>query len=274
LLEERGGVLHITLNRPERMNVLTSAPGGTRDQIVAALRDADTNEAIGCVLFKANGPAFSAGGSLGANAEKPVSALENYVFYDQLNKFYASVRGTRKPTISAVNGLCLGAALGFIVQCDIVVASATARLGLIEGRIGHPGAAELVPHIGAAWTKFLILTGELISGTRAAEIGLALIAFPEEELAQRAELLAERIASLPREGVLLNKAAVNAIFDAMGGAAGRVAGRAHEALTRSMTHAATAPDGRLFEEILRQEGIAGLKRARELQYKEPWLPKK
>jgi enoyl-CoA hydratase/carnithine racemase len=271
LLEERGRVLHITLNRPERMNALTSSPGGVRDRIVAAMRGADANDAIGCVVLKANGPAFSAGGDLNANAGKSPSTLDHYHFYDQLSGFYGSIRGARKPTIAAVNGLCLGAALGLIVQFDIVVVSETARLGLIEGRIGHPGAAELVPHIGAAWTKFLILTGELISGKRAAEIGLALIAVPENELAQRAASLAERIAALPREGVLLNKATVNAIFDATGVAAGRVVGRAHETLTRSMTHAATAPDGRLFEHILREEGISGLKRARELQYKDPWL---
>jgi len=271
LVERHGSVCRVTLNRPERLNAFTAGPGGTRDQIVKALQAADADGSVGCVLITANGPAFSAGGVLASENTEPPSPLDHYLFYKRLGEFYAQVRSTQKPTIAAVNGLCLGAALGFIVQCDIAIASDTARLGLIEGRIGHPGAAELVAHIGAAWTKFLILTGELIDGERAAEIGLALIAVPEEELVPRALSLAERIAALPRQGNLLNKASVNAIFDAMGGAAGRVAGRAHEALTRSMSHAAAAPDGRLFEDILRKEGVRGLKQARELQYKEPWL---
>ena len=57
----------------------------------------------------------------------------------------------------------------------------------------------------------------------------------------------------------------------MGPAVGRLVARAHESLTRSMTYAAQAPDGRLFETILREQGIAGLKRARDTQYSGPWL---
>jgi enoyl-CoA hydratase/carnithine racemase len=256
------------------MNAFAAEAGGTRDQIVHALRQADADETIGCILIRANGPAFSAGGHLGAAAAKPGPrpTIEHHLFYEELGRFYASVRATRKPTVAAVGGLCLGSALGFLVQCDLVVASTAARLGLIEGRIGHPGAAELVPHIGLAWTKFLILTGELISGERAAEIGLALVAIPDKQFEEKAAALARRIAALPRDTTLLNKASANAVSEAMGVAAGRVAGRAHEALVRSMTHAALAPDGRTFERILVEEGIDGLKRARDLQYKGPWLP--
>jgi enoyl-CoA hydratase/carnithine racemase len=165
----------------------------------------------------------------------------------------------------------LGAALGLIAQCDIVVAGDDARFGLIEGRIGHPGSAELVPLIGAAWTKYLIMTGELIDANRAERIGLVLAVEPADQLEARAIDLAERLASMPREAILLNKACVNAVSDAMGQAAGRISALAHETLTRSMTYAARAPDGRRFEDILREEGLAGMKRARDAQYSDPWL---
>jgi enoyl-CoA hydratase/carnithine racemase len=271
-LASDGPVCIVTLDRPDRLNALTSGPGGTRDQILQALEQADADDAVRCILLRANGPAFSAGGSLGGVPAEEPTPLDHQAFYEELGRFQARVRATRKPVVAAVHGLCLGAAIGFVVQCDVVIAAENARFGLIEGRIGHPGAAELVAHIGLAWTKFLILTGELIDGRRAAEIGLALVAVPEAELAGKARSLARRIAALPGPATVLNKAAANAVAEASGAAAGRVAGRAYEALVRSMSHAALAPDGRIFEQVLRDEGMDGLKRARDQQFRGSWLP--
>ncbi len=274
LVERRNGVCHLVLNRPERLNALGFGPGSSRDEIVRAVSEADADDAVGCVLISANGRAFCAGGDLtriAGRGEGHETPLEAYRFNDANRRFTEALRSSLKPIIAAVHGLCLGAGLGFIAQADMVIASDDAQFGLIEGRIGHPGAAELVPLIGAAWTKFLILTGESIGAARAARIGLVLTVEPRERLLPRAEALAERIARMPREAVLLNKACVSSIAEAIGPAAGRYVARAHESITRSMTYAARAPDGRHFETILREEGIAGLKRARDTQYSEPWL---
>ena len=175
LVERRNGVCHLVLNRPERLNALGFGSGSSRDEIVRAVSEADADDAVGCVLISANGRAFCAGGDLNRIAgrgEGHETPLEAYRFNDANRRFTEALRSSLKPIIAAVHGLCLGAGLGFIAQADIVIASDDAQFGLIEGRIGHPGAAELVPLIGAAWTKFLILTGELISATRAAQIGL------------------------------------------------------------------------------------------------------
>ena len=71
---------------------------------------------------------------------------------------------------------------------------------------------------------------------------------------------------------MLNKAGINAINEAMGKTAGRIAGRAYDRLTKSMSHHAQAPDGRRFEDILRDGGMDALKRARDTQYQSNWLP--
>lgn len=269
----RDGVGHLVLNRPDKLNTLGFGPGSSREEIAQAIARADADEAVGAILISAAGRAFCAGGDLGGIAATD-TPLSNHLLNEEILRFQAAIRTAHKPVLAAVNGLCLGTALGFIAQCDIVIAGDDARFGLIEGRIGHPGASDLVPVIGPAWTKFLIMTGELIDARRAAEIGLVLTVEPAADLLARATDLAWRIARLPREGVLLNKVAINNVAEVTGRAAGRLVGRAHDAITKSMSSAARAPDGRTFEDILKAEGMDGLKRAREAQFRGSWLPRR
>lgn len=272
LCEIRNGVAHVILNRPEKLNPLGIGPGSSRDEIARALAAASLDDSIGSVLIRANGRAFCGGGDLGGMTQRaPDTAYTNQLFNEEILRFNAGIRAVRKPVIAAVHGLCLGTALGFISQCDFVIAAETARFGLIEGRIGHPGASDLVPVIGPAWTKYLIFTGELIGARRAERIGLVLTVIPEDRLVARATELAERLARMPRETMHLNKVCIENVMEASGRAAGRLAGRTQDVITKSMAPAALAPDGRRFEDILRAEGIEGMKRARELQYSEPWL---
>jgi enoyl-CoA hydratase/carnithine racemase len=272
LYEAQNGVAHLVLNRPDKLNALGMGPGSSRDEIARALAVADADDAIGAVLIRANGRAFCGGGDLKQMGERaPDTPRDNQVFNEDILRFNAAIRAVRKPVIAAVHGLCLGTALGFVSQCDFVIASEDARFGLIEGRIGHPGASDLVPVIGPAWTKYLIFTGELIGAYRAEKIGLVLTVVTADELLARTTELAERLARMPRQALHLNKVCIENVMEASGRAAGRLVGRAQDAITKSMAPAAEAPDGRRFEDILRAEGIAGLKQARELQYKDPWL---
>lgn len=274
LVENRNAVAHVILNAPDKLNALGMGPGSSRDEIARALIVASEDEAIGCVLIRANGRAFCAGGDLGRIGSKQFSdtARDNQIFNEQVLQFNETIRRVRKPVIAAVHGLCLGTAMGFVSQCDFVIAADNARFGLIEGRIGHPGATDLVPVIGAAWTKYLIYTGEIMDALRAERIGLVLTVEPESLLRDRATDLAERLARMPREALHLNKAGIEAVLETSGRAAGRLSGRAYDAITKTMSSVARAPDGRFFEEILRTEGVEGLKVARAGQYAEPWLP--
>lgn len=272
LYQVTAGVAHLILNRPDKLNAIG---GQTREEIARALTAASDDAEIGCVLIRGEGRAFCAGGDLSqvGDAPAPDTLEDNQRLNQQIMAFNAVIRGTAKPVIAAVHGLCLGTALGFIAQCDFVIAADDARFGLIEGRIGHPGATDLVPVIGAAWTKFLIFTGEVIDAERAKEIGLVLTVEPAEQLLSRATDLAERLARMPREALGLNKAAIEAVLENAGRAAGRIAGRECDAVTKTAASAARAPDGRTFEDILRAEGMAGMKAARGQQYEGNWLPR-
>ena len=266
----QNNVGHIILNRPDKLNAIADQ---TREEIVAALTMASEDAGIGCVLIRGEGRSFCAGGDLGGAGAAAVTLEDTQRLNERIMAFNATIRTTPKPVIAAVHGLCLGTAMGFVAQCDFVIAADDTRFGLIEGRIGHPGATDLVPVIGSAWTRYLIYTGEMIDAARAEKIGLVLTVEPAAELLSRATDLAERLARMPREALGLNKAAIEAVLETAGRAAGRLAGRERDAITKTRASEARAPDGRTFEDILRDEGMAGMKAARGLQYSENWLPK-
>lgn len=269
-LERRAGVAHLVLARPDKLNALGFGPGSNRDEIARALQLADADPEVGAILIRAEGRAFCAGGDLSGLPALEGLAQDELVIAT-VDRFHAAVRQTAKPLIAAVHGACLGAGLGFIAQCDIVLAADDARFGLPEGRFGHPGGSELVPLIGQAWAKFLIFTGESISAARAVDIGLALLVLPRDRLEAGASELAERIARMPRDAMRLNKAAIDRAGEAGGRAAARLAGRAGDLFTKALSGAARAPDGRLFQEILQAEGPQGLKQAQKQQYTDSWL---
>jgi enoyl-CoA hydratase/carnithine racemase len=270
LLEKRAGAAHVILNRPDKRNALGFGLGSSRDEIVRALADADADPAVGAVVLEARGPAFCAGGDLSGlpPGEGPV---QDETLINMVDAFHTAVRQTSKPLIAAVQGACVGAGMGLIAQCDFVLAGSDARFGLPEGRFGHPGGSELVPLIGSQWAKFLILSGELVDATTAVDIGLALAVIDAESLAEGAADLAQRMARFPREAMRLNKRAIDRAAESGGRSAARLAGRTGDLVTKSMSRLARAPDGRLFDEILKAEGPQGLKQAQKQQFTDSWL---
>ena len=265
----KDGFAEIVLDRPDSLNPISARQGGTRDQILYALDEAATDPAVGAVVLRGSGRAFSAGGDLAANKPRE-SAAEQQRFVEQWETFHATMRASPLPLIAAVHGYCLGGAVGLAASCDFVIAADSARFGLPEGRLGLIGATPLVPIIGRQWAKFLIMTGELIDARQACRLGLVLTVVPDHALIERCHELARRLARMPSEAVTLNKRAVDAAADAVE-LPGALAGRAHDVVTLANSGRAAAPDGREFRQILGSEGVRGIKRARDLQWRTPWL---
>lgn len=269
-VERHEGVAHVVLARPDKLNALGFGPGSNRAEIAAALQWADGDPDVGAVLIRAEGRSFCAGGDL-SGLEAFAGIAQDEQLIAEVDRFHAAVRQTRKPVVAAVHGACLGSGLGFIAQCDLVLASDDASFGLPEGRFGHPGGSELVPLIGQAWAKFLIFTGERLDARRAAEIGLVLMVLARDRLEAGASELARRIARMPADALRLNKVAIDKAAEAGGRSAARIAGRSADLATKSMSRHARAPDGRLFDDILASEGPQGLKQAQRQQYTDSWL---
>jgi enoyl-CoA hydratase/carnithine racemase len=264
------GVVEIVLDRPEKLNAISARAGGTRDQILEVLTNAEADDSVRAVLLRGEGRAFSVGGDLTGNEPRETES-EHLAFLEQSEVLHRRLRDSRLPIVAAVHGQCLGAAIALVAACDFVLAGTDATFSLPEGRIGLVGASALVPIIGRQWAKFMILTGEPLSADLACQLGLVLSVEADDELVMRARDLARRLARLPREAVALNKRAVEAVADASGDASGRAAGLTHDAVTLTASVRACAPDGRTFREIIAAEGVEGLKRARAEQYREPWL---
>jgi enoyl-CoA hydratase/carnithine racemase len=270
IYERVGDVGVITLNRPQMLNAISGRVGGTRDQIIHALGLAEDDVEVGAVVLRGAGRAFCGGGDLTGNArrDRPIDDLH---FAEAATVFHQRLSQSRVPVLASVHGHCLGAGLLLAAACDFLIAAEGASFGFPEGRLGLIGASALVPVVGRQWAKFLTLTGESITATAAREIGLVLAVEPDDTVHDRTVDLAARIARMPRHGVELNRRAIDAVADASGEAAARVAALAHDTITLSMAAHATAPDGRTFRSIIESEGMPGLKSARSAQYTEPWL---
>lgn len=265
------GVGHVLLARPDRRNVLGFGASGSRAELVAALREADADPGVRCVLISAEGPTFCAGGDLSAPPAADATRTADEALIAEVDAFHSAVRAISKPVVAAVHGACLGSGLALLAQCDFVLAADNARFGLPEGRFGHPGGSELVGVIGPAWAKFLIFTGETLTASEAKECGLVLFVIPAASLVERATDLARRIASLPPQSVRLNKQAIGAASEASGRMAGRLAGRAVDLHTVARSHEATAPDGRTFDAVRAVDGVAGLREASRDRFADSWL---
>ena len=266
----RAQVAVISLNRPELLNPISGRPGGTRDQILHALSLANSDAKIGCVIIRGHGRAFSTGGDLTGNTRRE-TLEEHRAFLADASAFRERMRSSRLPTIAEVHGFCLGAGVLLAESCDLVIAAQSAQFGFPEGRLGLVGISPLTMTIGRQWAKFLMFTGELISAQKAQDLGLVLAVEADDALHNRVLDLAQRISRMPREGIALNRQAIDEVADASGEVLGRLRAIEVDAQTLLAADRATAPDGRTFRAIIETDGIPGMKEARSHQYLENWL---
>ena len=206
IVEARGRIGLVTLNRPQALNALNEA-------LIAELNDAlagfESNQEIGCTVITGSEKAFAAGADVKEMAEK--TYVESY-----LGKFldgWTRISETRKPVIAAVSGFCLGGGLELAMMCDIIIASETARFALPEITLGiMPGAGgtqRLPRFIGKAKAMDLILTGRMMDAAEAERCGLVARVVPPEKLLDEAMAAAAKIASYSQPIVMMAKETVN-----------------------------------------------------------------
>mmetsp|Transcript_99487 Transcript_99487/g.309352 ORF Transcript_99487/g.309352 Transcript_99487/m.309352 type:complete len:286 (+) Transcript_99487:79-936(+) len=200
LFELEEGIATITLNRPDNRNSMTP---DLLEAFGKCIERCKHDHNVRCVVITGRGESFCAG----ADFKNPPAALGGYAGYrspweksryDTYGPFL-SVRELRVPVIAAMNGHAIGGGLGLALVCDIRVANASAKYGSNFVRLGlHPGMATtyILPRlVGLPRAAELIFTGRLVSGTEAAELGLANHAAPGPEVLLRAMGIAREIAS-------------------------------------------------------------------------------
>jgi enoyl-CoA hydratase len=200
----------IQLNRPKELNALNpQLMGEVRDALVQL----DKNDAVKVIIITGNDQAFAAGADIKQMADK--SAIDMHIM-DQFST-WDQIRKTKKPIIAAVSGFALGGGCEFVMTCDMVIASETAKFGQPEIKIGTiPGAGgtqRLTKAVGKAKAMELILTGRFLSAQEAHFYGLVNKVVPVEMYMHEAVELAKEIAQMPPIAVQLAKEAINRSFE-------------------------------------------------------------
>jgi enoyl-CoA hydratase len=211
LVERRGNVGLITLNRPKVFNALSEAL--TR-ALTAALDELEADDAVGAMVLTGNEKAFAAGAD--------IKEMKNRSFVDvYLDDFITSswerITRCRKPIIAAVAGYALGGGCELALMCDFILAAETARFGQPEITIGilpGAGATQRLPRfIGKSKAMDMVLTGRMIDAEEAERMGLVSRVIPAEKLVDEAVATAQHIASLSRPAVLLAKECLNRAYE-------------------------------------------------------------
>lgn len=196
LVDRAGGVVTLTLNRPDIRNAMNAELTAA---FVAAVEQVRSDPSVRAVVVTGAGSAFCSGGDLswidpGPGASVPAMREKMRVFYRR----FLGVRDLDVPVIAAVNGHAVGAGLCLAMACDVRLAAAGARLAAPFTRLGmHPGMAAtflLTRLVGTAHAAELLFSGRTIDGREAERIGLVNRAVPGEQLAEAAAALASEIA--------------------------------------------------------------------------------
>ncbi|MGF7159056.1 enoyl-CoA hydratase [Rhodoligotrophos appendicifer] len=210
IVETRGRVGVITLNRPKALNALNSALMG---EVFTALSGFDGDEEIGCVVLTGSEKAFAAGADIKEMQSK--SYMDAY-----LGDFLTSwdrVSQARKPIIAAVSGYALGGGCELAMMCDFIIASDTAKFGQPEITLGvMPGAGgtqRLTRFVGKSKAMEMVLTGRMMDAAEAERSGLVSRVVPAGELMAEALKTAEKIASFSLPIVMLAKETVNRAYE-------------------------------------------------------------
>src|SRR5438874_7598530 len=211
IVESKGAVGIITLNRPKMLNALSF---GVFREIAAAVDDLEADDKIGCILLTGSEKAFAAGAD--------IKEMQPKTFIDMFSSDFAAVGGDRlakcrKPTIAAVAGYALGGGCELAMMCDIVIAADTAKFGQPEIKLGIiPGAGgtqRLPRAVGEAKAMDLVLTGRIMDAAEAERAGLVSRVVSADKLIDEALAAAAQIAEFSLPSVMMAKEAVNRAFE-------------------------------------------------------------
>jgi len=213
LVETRGAVTLITINRPQVLNALSST---VMKELIAAFAAYDADDSQGCaVLTGAGEKAFVAGADIAEMAQMQATDFFAQAFFDGWQKGIASV--VRKPWIAAVNGFALGGGCELAMMADMIIASEKARFGQPEIKLavapGMGGTQRLTRAVGKAKAMDLCLTGRMMDAAEAEKSGLVARVLPAEGFLDAAIAIAAEIAGMPRLAAILNKEMVNVAFE-------------------------------------------------------------
>lgn len=207
LVEQRGRVAIITMNRTDALNAYNRAYSA---ELQHAIRAADDDAGTGCIVFTGAGKAFAAGADIKEMADLDFAQAYRTEF---ITATWEELTRTRKPVIAAVNGFALGGGCEWAMMCDTIYAADTAKFGQPEIRLGvipgSGGTQRLTRLVGRTVAMDMILTGRMIDAAEALRIGLVARVYPADQLMAETLKAAEQIAGYGLLATMAAKEAVN-----------------------------------------------------------------
>jgi enoyl-CoA hydratase len=211
LVETRGNVGLVTLNRPKALNALCDA---LIAELGAALDDFEADGAIGAIVITGSEKAFAAGADIKEMQDRswPGTYVDDFI-----TDGWERVAQCRKPVIAAVAGFALGGGCEVAMMCDVIIAAETAQFGQPEVKIGvTPGAGgsqRLTRAVGKSKAMEMCLTGRMMGAEEAERAGLVSRVVPADTLVDDAVKTAQTIAGMSRPAVMMIKDAVNRAYE-------------------------------------------------------------
>jgi enoyl-CoA hydratase len=273
-LAVRGRIASITLNRPKRLNAIDDTMPG---EIRAAVQAANADDRVHVIVLQGAGDAFCAGYDLKHYAEgdktnaytqpMPWDPMRDYTLMKRNTEDFMSLWRSHKPTICKVHGYAAAGGSDIALCCDLIVMADDAKIGYMPARIwGCPTTAMWVYRLGPMRAKRLLFTGDLIDGPTAADWGLATQSVPAGELDAAVQALAERIAGVPRNQLMMQKVTINQAVDAMGLEQTQMFATLFDGITRH------SPEGLWFKRYAEAHGFAAAVEWRDSGRDLPDLP--
>jgi enoyl-CoA hydratase/carnithine racemase len=204
LVENRGAVRILTMNRPEKRNALST---DLTRALLDALRGADADEAVGAIVLTGAGPGFCAGADLSEFRElsDPKAAEERAELTMNLHLAFSRMR---VPVVTAINGAAMGGGAGLAIAGDLAVMAEGAKIGYPETKHGIVAAivlANLVRQVGRKAAFELVALAEPVDARHALVLGMVNRVVPPELLMEEAMLLAEKLAAVRRPAMAATK---------------------------------------------------------------------
>jgi enoyl-CoA hydratase len=210
LVERRGRVGWITLNRPKVLNALNLQ---LMNEVIDAATGLDRDPGIGCLVITGSAKAFAAGADIAEMAPRDYMDM----FLNDWFSAWDRLAQLRKPIIAAVAGYALGGGCELAMICDILLAADTAKFGQPEIKLGVipgiGGSQRLTRAVGKAKAMELCLTGRTMDAAEAERAGLVSRIIPADELLADAQTTAETIAAMSLPITMMAKEAVNRAFE-------------------------------------------------------------
>lgn len=193
LLEHHGDAAVLTLNRPEQLNPLDSSMLAALDARIDEVGDAR------CVLVTGAGRAFSAGGDLKGYQELQRDPVAFPAFVAELHRVFGRLRTLPVPAVALVNGVAVAGGLELLLNCDLAIAAASARIGdghLNFGQMGGGGVLTLLWRaVGRAKASELLFSGRLLAADEAERWGLVSRVVPDAQLLDAGLAFAAEVAA-------------------------------------------------------------------------------